>query len=137
MIHGDGIGIRNLELALARWTRWGRDIDVAWVHAAEQVAPGAGAVLVTRAVSAGVSGYIYGFFISAQEANNFLLNWTSGGIARSMRIVFGGLGTSEAVDPVALNEGLPADAGTNVTITNVNAAAALMVYQARLLYGEV
>src|SRR3990170_2980066 len=134
---GDGIGIHNLEQALARWQRWGRDIDVAWVHGAEQVAPAAGTALVTRAVSAGVSGYIYGFLISAQEANNFLLNWTSGGVARSIRIPFGGAGSTEGVDPVALNEGLPADAGTNVTITNVNAAAPLMIYQARLLYGEV
>ena len=129
--------LARAELIQAAQQRWGRAISVAWVHAAEQVAPGAGAVLVTRAVSAGVSGYIYGFFISAQEANNFLLNWTSGGVACSIRIIFGGLGSTEAVDPVALNEGLPADAGTNVTITNVNAAAALMVYQARLLYGEV
>ncbi|HLE80328.1 MAG TPA: hypothetical protein VJA25_03455, partial [Dehalococcoidia bacterium] len=69
--------LARAELIQAAQQRWGRAISVAWVHAAEQVAPGAGAVLVTRAVSAGVSGYIYGFLISAQEANNFLLNWTS------------------------------------------------------------
>ena len=129
--------LARAELIQAAQQRWGRAVSVAWVHAAEQVAPGAGAVLVTRAVSADVSGYIYGFLISAQEANNFLLNWTSGGVARSIRIPFAGAGASEAVDPVALNEGLPADAGTDVTITNVNAAAPLMIYQARLLYGEV
>ena len=129
--------LARAELIQAAQQRWGRDIDVAWVHAAEQVAPGAGTALVTRAVSVGKAGYIYGFFISAQEANNFLLNWTSGGIARSQRIIFGGAGSTEGVDPVALNEGLPADAGTDVTITNVNAAAPLMIYQARLLYGEV
>jgi len=117
--------------------RWGRDITVAWEHAAEQVAPGAGAVLITRAVTAGMTGYVYGFFISTQEGNNFLLNWTSGGVAYSKRIVFGAAGSLEAVDSVALNEGLPADAGTNVTITNVTAAGGGMIYQANLLYGEV
>ncbi|GAI89014.1 unnamed protein product, partial [marine sediment metagenome] len=30
-----------------------------------------------------------------------------------------------------------ADAGTNITITNVNAATAGKIYQANLLYGEV
>src|SRR3990170_2199323 len=137
VMQNQAYALARAELLQARWQRWGRNIDVAWVHAAAQVAPGAGGVLVTRAVSAGVSGYIYGFLISAQEANNFLLNWTSGGVARSIRIPFAGAGASEAVDPVALNEGLPADAGTDVTITNVNAAAPLMIYQARLLYGEV
>ena len=117
--------------------RWGRDVSPDWVHAAEQTAPGAVTVLVTKTVTAGKTGYIYGFFISAQEANNFLLNWTSGGAARSKRIVFGGGGSTECVDPIALNEGLGADAGTNVTITNVNAATAGKIYQANLLYGEV
>ena len=132
-----GIGIRNLELALAKYQRWGRNVTPTWVHAAEQVAPGAGTALVTQAVSAGKSGYIYGFFISCQEANNFLINWTSGGVTYSKRIVFGASGTTEAVDLVALNEGLPADGGTDITITNVNAAGAGMVYQANLLYAEV
>lgn len=132
---GDGIGLRNLEQALAG-LRWGRNVLPTWVHAAEVVAPGAGTALVTKAVGAGKAGYIYGFFISAQEGNDFLINWTSGGAAKSKRIIFGGSGSTEAVDPVALNEGLPADAGTNVTITNVNAAAGGKVYQANLLYGE-
>jgi hypothetical protein len=117
--------------------RWGREVSPEWVHADELTAPGAGTALVTKAVTAGKTGYIYGFFISAQGANDFLLNWTSGGAARSKRIVFGGGGSTECVDPIALNEGLGADAGTNVIITNVNAATAGMIYQANLLYGEV
>ncbi|GAJ01392.1 unnamed protein product, partial [marine sediment metagenome] len=113
--------------------RWGREVSPEWVHADEQTAPGAGAALVTKAVTAGKTGYIYGFLISAQEANDFLLNWTSGGAARSKRIVFGGGGSTECVDPIALNEGLGADAGTNVTITNVTAATAGKIYQVNLL----
>lgn len=126
---------RLLEAALSKFSRWGRDVEPSWTHAAEQTAPGAATALVTKAVSAGKSGYIYGFFISAQEANDFLINWTSGGVAKSKRIVFGSMGTTECVDPIALNEGLPADGGTNITITNVNAGGG--VYQANLFYTEV
>lgn len=120
-----------------RLLRWGRDVSPAWSHAAEVVAPAAGTALVTQAVTAGKSGYLYGFFISCQEANNFLLNWTSGGVAYSKRIVFGGAGVIQAVEMVSLNEGLPADGGTNITITNVTIAGAGMIYQANLLFAEV
>jgi len=123
--------------ATASQQRWGRDVEPTWIYAAEQVAPGAGTALVTQAVTAAKSGYIYGFFISVQEANDFLLNWTSGGAARAKRIIFGSMGTTECVDPIALNEGLPADGGTNITITNVNTGVAGKVYQANVLYGEI
>jgi hypothetical protein len=115
---------------------WGHDISPAWVHAAEVAAPVAGTLLVTQTVGAGVSGYIYGFFISCSEANHFLLNWVSGGVAYSKRIIFGGAGTTEVVDLIPINEGLPADTGTDITITNVNVAGVGTVYQANLLYGE-
>jgi hypothetical protein len=116
--------------------RWGIDIEPSWTFAAEQVAPGAGAALVTQVVTAGKSGYVYGFFISTQEANDFLLSWTSGGIAKSKRIVFAGSGAYEVIDNIALNSGLLADALTNITISNVNAAGAGKIYQANLLYAE-
>lgn len=135
---GDLYSIRNVDLAtLGKLQRWGRNVDPIWTHAAEQTAPGAGTALVSQAVTAAKSGYIYGFFTSCQESNDFLLNWTSGGAAYSKRLVFGGSGVIQDVEVVALNEGLPADGGTNVTITNVNAAGAGKVYQANLLYAEV
>ncbi len=128
-----GIGIRNLELAL----RWGRNVTPTWVHAAEQVAPGAGTALVTKAVTAGKTGYVYGFFISTGEGNNFLINWISGGVARSIRIPFTAAGAIHFADFISLNEGLGADGGTNITITNVTAGGVGIIYQARLLYVEV
>jgi len=121
----------------AKLIRWGRDVAPDWTHAAEVVAPGAATALVTQAVAAGAVGYIYGYFVSVTEANEFLVNWTSATVAYAMRLIFGAGGYVQDVETVALNEGLPADAGTNITITNVNAGAALMVYQARLLYAEV
>jgi len=129
----------NLELIKSRLDnlRWGRNIEPSWVHAAEVTAPAAGTTLVSKAVGTGKSGYIYGFFISAGEANDFKINWTSGATAYSIRIPFGGKGAVQYIDIIALNEGLPADAGSNVTITNVNAGSAGIIYQARLLYLEV
>jgi hypothetical protein len=121
----------------ARLIRWGKLVDPTWIHAVEQTAPGAGTALVTKAVTLLKKGYIYGFFIDAQETNDFLINWTSGGVAKSIRITFGGKGSMESVDPVPINEGLSADAGTNITITNVTAGGVGMIYQARLLYAEI
>jgi len=122
---------------LAKLKRWGRSVDPDWVHAAEVTAPSAGTSLVSKTVGTGKTGYIYGFFISAGEANDFKINWTSGGSAYSIRIPFSAKGALHYVDFAALNEGLGADAGTSITITNVNAGSAGVVYQARLLYAEV
>lgn len=113
------------------------NINPSWIHATEVIAPGAGTILVSQIVSVGKSGFIYGFLITAQEANNFLINWTSGGIARSIRIVFGAGGSTQDTEVIPLNEGLPADSSTNITITNVTAAGIGKIYQGRLLYVEI
>jgi len=131
---------KNLDTALsvlAQVIRWGRNVAPVWVHGDEVVAPAAGTALVSKTVSTGKSGYIYGFFISAGEANDFKISWTSGGTAYSRRIVLGGKGTVLYADFVPLNEGLPADSGTAVSITNVNAGGAGVIYQVAILYAEV
>jgi hypothetical protein len=115
----------------------GRDISLAWVHGSEVTAPAAGTALVSKTVSAGRTGYIYGFFISAGEANDFKINWTSGGASYSIRIPFSNKGAIHYIDVIPLNEGMGADPGSSITITNVNAGSSGIVYQARLLYGEV
>ncbi|MEM1868546.1 MAG: hypothetical protein QXU90_00330 [Acidilobaceae archaeon] len=122
---------------LWRLVRWGRDVDPFWVHGAEVTAPAAGTALVSKSVSAGRTGYIYGFFISSGEPNDFRINWTSGDTAYSIRIVFPGKGSLQYIDFTPLNEGLPADPGTTISITNVNAGSTGVVYQARLLYVEL
>jgi len=122
---------------LARLERWGRDVEPAWIYGNEVTAPTAGSALVSKAVSTERTGYVYGIFISAQEANDFKLNWTSRGTAYSIRIVFAGKGTLVATFEKAINEGLGADANSSITITNVNAGSAGVVYQAGILYAEV
>jgi hypothetical protein len=116
---------------------FGRDVEPSWVHGSEITAPAADTALVSRTVSAEKSAYIYGFFISTTEPNDFRINWTSGATSYSVRIPIGGKGAVHYVDFVALNEGLPANAGSSITITNVNAGGSTSVYQARLLYAEV
>jgi len=111
-------------------------VSPTWVYAAEVTAPGAGDTLVSKTVSAGKSGYIYGFFLTAGEANDFRINWTSGGSSYSKRITFGSAGTIESIASIPMNEGLPADEETSITITVVNAAGAGVAYQANLLYYE-
>jgi hypothetical protein len=117
--------------------RWGRNVSPVWVIGSETTAPSAGTALISKTVSTGKTGYIYGFLITAQEANDFKINWTSGGLSKSLRIVFGGKGTTTYTDNIPMNEGLGADAGTSITITNVNAGGSGMVYQACLLYAEL
>jgi len=116
--------------------RWGEYAEPSWIHADEVTAPAAGTALVSKTVSSGKKGYIFGFLITAQEANDFKINWTSGGTDYSIRLVFGAGGSTESVDPVGMNWGLPADENTDITITNVNAGSANTVYQCRLLFLE-
>ena len=132
--------LQNFDVALtiqAILKRWGYRVEPTWVYGAEATAPAAGTALASKTVSAGKKGYVFGVFISAQEANDFKLNWTSGATAYSIRVVFASKGSLMSVMPKALNEGLPADAGSTVSITNVNAGSTGIVYQAGLLYLEV
>ena len=132
--------LQNLDVTLsvqAMLKRWGYGVEPSWIFGSEVSAPAAGTALVSKSVSTGKKGYIFGIFITAQEANDFKINWTSGGVAYTIRIIFVGKGTLMSAFPKAYNEGYPADADTNVTITNVNAGSTGIVYQAGLLYLEV
>lgn len=131
--------LANLDLALSymwKLLRWGRNVNPFWVHGSEVTAPPAGTSLASVTVSSNMNGYIYGFYISAGESNDFKINWISGGISYSVRIVFPSKGSVSYIDITPINEGLPADPGTTVTITNVNAGSSGVVYQARIFYAE-
>jgi hypothetical protein len=130
----------NIDVALSTQSildRWGYNVEPAWIFGSETTAPAAGTSLVSKTVSTGKRGYIFGVYITAQEGNDFKINWTSGGTARSIRIIFPGKGTLMSTFPKAYNEGYSADAGTSITITNVNAGSTGIIYQAGILYLEV
>jgi len=132
--------LQNLDIALstlAKLQRWGRNVEPTWIHGDEITAPAENTKLVSVTVGSGKKGYIYGFFIMAGEANDFKITWTSGGETKSIRIPFSSGGALHYVDIVPLNEGLPADSETEISITNVNAGSSGVVYQARLLIAEV
>jgi hypothetical protein len=132
--------LQNLDVSLttqATLKRFGRDVSPFWIFGSEATAPAAGTALVSRTVTSGKTGYIYGFVITAGEANDFGLNWTSGGTARSIRFALSSRGSVVLISPVAINDGLPADGGSAVSITNINAGSSGTVYQATLLYAEV
>jgi hypothetical protein len=129
-IQYDAVGLPTL-------TRFGRSVSPAWVIGGEVTAPAAGTNLVSRTVSGGRTGYVYGLLITAGESNNFRLIWTSGGTSRSLRFTTASRGSILVVSPVPLNEGLPADGGTTVAVQNVNAGSSGVVYQVAILYGEV
>ncbi len=122
---------------LSKLTRWNRNVDPTWVHGTAVTAPGALTNLVSKTVTAGKTGYFYGFLITAQESNDFIITWTSAAAVKTIRVTFGGKGTVETVDNIAINEGLGADATTTITIANESVATTGMVYQARLLYTEI
>jgi len=122
---------------LSRLIRYGRNISPSWIHGDEVAAPSANTSLVSHMVSSGKQGLIYGFYVSSDEENVFKIIWVSGGVTRSIRIVFGGGGSIHYVDFFALNEGYPADAGTEIKIVNVNAGGSGKIYQARLFIAEV
>jgi hypothetical protein len=137
---GDFAKLQNLDVTLttlATLKRWGRNVSPTWVVGSEVAAPAAGTALVSRTVSTGKTGYVYGFLISSGESNDFRLTWTSGGTSRSLRIVLASKGTVVLISPVPVNEGLPADGGTSVSVTNVSAGSSGVVYQAAILYAEV
>ncbi len=106
-----------------------------WTRGTEQTAPAANTTLVSKTISTGAIGYIYGFEITAEEANQFLIKWNDG-TARQNRIIFNAGGSLLYVHNKAYNEGEGAVAGSNITIENVNAGTAGKKYSARLLVGE-
>lgn len=120
----------------ANLSRFGKNVDPQWYEGTEATAPLANATLVTRTVSANKIGLIYGFMINVTEANDFLISWTSGGVAKSKRITFGSQGCMITELATALNKHLTADASTAITIKNVNAGSALKTYKADILIAE-
>jgi hypothetical protein len=137
---GDLAKLQNLDVPLttqAILKRWGKNVTPFWVLGSELTAPAANTALVSRTVTTGKTGFVYGLIITAGEANDFKLNWTSGGTARSVRFMLASRGSVVLISPIALNEGLPADGGSSITITNINAGSSGIVYQAALLYAEV
>ena len=114
---------------LAMRTRWGIPREPFWIDGTENTAPAAGTMLVTRVVSPGLSGRVFGVHIKANEANAFQLKVGSAtmkdfavGAEGFLTVVLG----NPLVDNIA--------SGTTVYIQNVFTGTS--VYQASILYDE-
>lgn len=99
------------------------------------IAPAAGGVLASYPTTQ-IQTWIYGFFIACTEVNNFVVKWVYCGNDFVRFVPFGGLGYSEQIDYVPLNEGYPADNRSVISITVVNAGNAGQQYQAGLMIAE-
>jgi hypothetical protein len=118
--------------------RYGHLLIPSWVYGSLVSAPSANTSLVSFTVGAGKRGYIYGFFISASETNDFNIEFTDiNGDVRTYRIVLAGKGTVHYADIIPLNEGIPAKEQTTISIKNINAGSTDSYYQAGLLVGEI
>ncbi len=115
--------------------RWGHNTTPKWVLGGYVANPGAGSVLINISVPSGFMGYIYGFYLLSNEANDFKISWVSGGSANEYVITHGARGVTYYADTIPLNEGLPADSGSSIMVSVVNAGTGN--YRAGLLIGLV
>lgn len=111
--------------------RWGIRREPKWVDGLEKTAPSAGEALVTKTVSSGKTGRVFGVHITADEANQFQLCIEANvvkdftlGLAGTIHIVLG----TPLIDNVAT--------GKAVTIKVISAGGMGRVYQSSLLYDE-
>jgi len=140
ILAGDSVGLAKdytLQNIAPRMVRWGQSLEPSWIYGNVVTAPATNTTLLSKTVSSGKKGYIYGLFISSDEANVFIITWTSGGVTMQVRIPFGGGGAVLSVFQAPLNQGLPADSGTSITVSNVNAGSTDANYQVGILYLEV
>jgi len=119
--------------------RWGQPVEPNWVYGNTTTGPTAGAVLVSQGVSSGYNGYIWGYFLSTNDSagNTFLIKWTYNNATYQQMVVFGGAGTINFITNKAVNSGLPAQGGSTMAISILNAGSTNALYMAGLLWGQV
>ena len=122
----------GLEGPNLRMLRWGIAREPAWVDGAVTDNPGAGTDLVTKTVTAGKTGRLFGLSIVADEANSFDVYLDA---TRKLHYDLAAAGNIVIVVPSPLVDSIAA--GTVIDLRNVTAgSAAGKYYQARLLYDE-
>jgi hypothetical protein len=125
------VGVTSLPSNYQSYIRWGIPREPAWVDGSETTAPAAGTALVSKTVSSGKTGRVFGVHIAAPEANRFQLQ-SGGSVIKDFTV--GIEGVIHIVLPLPLLNNVAA--GTAITINNVTAGASGAVYQASLLYDE-
>ena len=120
--------------------RWGYPVEPIWTYSAVSTGPlAAGMVLLSRPVSSGYNGYIWGYFLSENDPNGnaFLIRWVNGTTVYQQMVVMNGPGTVNFVSAKTINDGLPASPNTTMAIQILNAASTNALYVVGILYGQV
>jgi len=107
-------------------------LDIVYVQGSEVKGPSAGATLMSYTVPQGFRAHVVAVEVLAGDANEFTLGWTSGGSARSKKIYVPTAGYYMVKFPLPPTLGAPADAGTAVTLSVVNAGLASSKYYAAM-----
>jgi len=116
--------------------RYGHLTIPKWIYGNIVTQPSANQALISYDVQK--RGYIYGFFITASEGNDFNLEFTDESDQLAIyRIVLAGKGTIHYADIIPMNEGRPTKPGSTITIKVINAGSTGSYYQVGLLVGEV
>lgn len=115
--------------------RWGHKTTPSWLFGAETQNPIAGAELIGYNIPGGKKSFIYGFYISTPEANVFELRWVSSGNPYKYRILAPGAGMIYLADIIPVNEGLPGDGGSRISINVINPGSG--IYHAGIFRGDI
>jgi hypothetical protein len=86
------------------YAMWERYTEPKWIHSPVVESLEEGESILRIGVS---DGYIYGFMIYSEDANDFRLTWTSNGSTYSVRLSLPSPGTISYFSAVPINEGLP------------------------------
>lgn len=113
--------------------RWGVPREPTWTHGTVTDNPAAGTVLVTKTVTAGKTGRLFGLYITADETSTFNV-WFDA--VQSLHYALAGAGNIMIVLPTPIKDSIAA--GTVIDLRNVAAGGgAGNYYHAGLLYDEV
>lgn len=127
--------VRKYLAPLSVVMRWGHLTTPVWVIGNVVNNPSANTSLVTYTIPSNKVGYIYGLYISTPEANDFVLEWRNNNTTQTYYIYFNSKGTLYFADLIPLNEGLPADPNSVISIKNINSGNGN--YHSGLLIGVV
>ncbi|MEM3961637.1 MAG: hypothetical protein QXQ36_07215 [Sulfolobales archaeon] len=127
--------VKKIPAPISVSMRWGHNVKLKWVYGNFITAPPGNTILVSYTPSK--PAYIYGFYIFADEANDFEIGWVSGGVYQSFLVATGSRGTTYFSDIIPINESLPADPDTDIIIRNLRDGGVNLMYRCGLFIGEV
>lgn len=125
------VDVKTLPLTDISKIRWGIPREPTWINGSNQTAPTTTTDLVSKTVSVGKTGRIFGWRISSPEANEFIINV---GAASYRLAALGGAGLIAESHAVPVFDNIAG--GTTINIRVVNNGGGGKVYRVDMLYDE-